>query len=59
MTDTLGKRFVMVGQSMRAEDVELVAATRPERAAGLVLVLVKPVPLKPVPLAGTRRCQMK
>ncbi|MGW3248020.1 alpha/beta fold hydrolase [Streptomyces sp. NPDC001070] len=47
VVDTLGKPFVIVGQSMGAAVAELVAAERPERARGLVL-------LTPVPLAGTR-----
>jgi pimeloyl-ACP methyl ester carboxylesterase len=47
VVDALGKPFVIVGQSMGAAVAELVAAERPERAAGLVL-------LTPVPLAGTR-----
>ncbi|MGW1912971.1 alpha/beta fold hydrolase [Streptomyces sp. NPDC002076] len=46
VVDALAKRFVVVGQSMGAAVAELVAAERPERAAGLVLV-------NPVPLAGT------
>jgi pimeloyl-ACP methyl ester carboxylesterase len=47
VTDTLGKPFVIVGQSMGATVAELVAAQRPERPLGLVLV-------NPVPLAGTQ-----
>jgi len=43
----LDKPVVLVGQSMAAPIVELVAAARPERTLGLVLV-------NPVPLAGTR-----
>ena len=45
--DGLEKPFVIVGQSMGAAIAELVAAARPERAVGLVM-------LTPVPLAGTR-----
>jgi pimeloyl-ACP methyl ester carboxylesterase len=45
--DALDKPFVIVGQSMGAAIAELVAAARPHRAMGLVL-------LAPVPLAGTR-----
>jgi pimeloyl-ACP methyl ester carboxylesterase len=47
IVDALEKPFVIVGQSMGAAIAELVAAARPERALGLVL-------LSPVPLAGTR-----
>jgi pimeloyl-ACP methyl ester carboxylesterase len=47
VVDTVGKPFVIVGQSMGAPIAELVATARPERALGLVL-------LTPVPLAGTR-----
>jgi pimeloyl-ACP methyl ester carboxylesterase len=47
VVDALDKPFVIVGQSMGAAIAELVAAARPERALGLVL-------LSPVPLAGTR-----
>ncbi|MEV6057470.1 alpha/beta fold hydrolase [Streptomyces sp. NPDC052107] len=47
VVDAVGKRFVVVGQSLGAAVAELVAAERPERAAGLVLV-------NPVPLAGTQ-----
>lgn len=47
VVDTVGKPFVIVGQSMGAPIAELVATARPERALGLVLVT-------PVPLAGTR-----
>jgi pimeloyl-ACP methyl ester carboxylesterase len=47
VVDALDKPFVIVGQSMGAAIAELVAAARPERALGLVL-------LAPVPLAGTR-----
>jgi pimeloyl-ACP methyl ester carboxylesterase len=45
--DTVGKPFVIVGQSMGAPIAELVATARPERVVGHVLV-------PPVPLAGTR-----
>src|SRR6058998_2184460 len=45
--DTVGKPFVIVGQSMGAPIAELVATARSELAVGLVLVA-------PVPLAGTR-----
>ena len=44
--DALDKPVMLVGQSMAAPVVELVAATRPELTLGLVLV-------NPVPLAGT------
>jgi pimeloyl-ACP methyl ester carboxylesterase len=47
VVDRLGKPFVIVGQSMGAPIAELVAAARPGRARGLVL-------LAPVPLGGTR-----
>jgi pimeloyl-ACP methyl ester carboxylesterase len=47
VVDRLHKPFVIVGQSMGAPIAELVAAARPERALGLVLVA-------PVPLAGTQ-----
>jgi pimeloyl-ACP methyl ester carboxylesterase len=47
VVDRLAKPFVIVGQSMGAPVAELVAAARPDRALGLVL-------LTPVPLAGTR-----
>jgi pimeloyl-ACP methyl ester carboxylesterase len=47
VVDALEKPFVIVGQSMGAPIAELVAAARPERAQGLVL-------LTPVPLAGAR-----
>jgi pimeloyl-ACP methyl ester carboxylesterase len=46
VVDTLRKPFVIVGHGMGAPIAELVAAARPERALGLVL-------LAPVPLAGT------
>lgn len=46
VVDALDKPVVLVGQSMAAQIVELVAAARPERTLGLVLVA-------PVPLAGT------
>ncbi|MEU6572599.1 alpha/beta fold hydrolase [Streptomyces sp. NPDC046805] len=46
VVDSLDKPVVLVGQSMAAPIVELVAATRPERTLGLVL-------LAPGPLAGT------
>ncbi len=46
VVDALDKPVVLVGQSMAASVLELVAAARPERTLGLVLV-------NPVPLAGT------
>jgi len=46
VVDAVDKPFVIVGQSMGAAVGELVAARRPDRALGLVL-------LTPVPLAGT------
>ena len=46
VVDRLGKPFIVVGHSMGAAVAELVAADRPERALGLVL-------LTPVPLGGT------
>jgi pimeloyl-ACP methyl ester carboxylesterase len=47
VVDALEKPFVLVGQDMGAAIAELVAAARPERVLGLVL-------LTPVPLAGVR-----
>jgi len=47
VVDSVGKPFVIVGQSMGAPIAELIATSRPQRALGLVLVT-------PVPLAGTR-----
>jgi pimeloyl-ACP methyl ester carboxylesterase len=47
VVDTVGKPFVLVGHSMAAPVVELVAASRPGRAMGLVL-------LAPIPMGGTR-----
>lgn len=47
VADALAKPFVMIGHSMGAAVAELVAAERPERAVGLVLV-------NPVPLGGTQ-----
>jgi pimeloyl-ACP methyl ester carboxylesterase len=44
--DAVDKPFVLVGHSMAAPIVELVAGAHPERALGLVL-------LAPIPLAGT------
>lgn len=46
VVDALDKPVVLVGQSMAAPIVELVAATRLERTLGLAL-------LAPIPLAGT------
>ncbi|MEU9370609.1 alpha/beta hydrolase [Streptomyces avermitilis] len=48
VADALGKPFVIVGQSMGSAVAELVAAQRPDRALGLVLVT-------PIPLGGTRQ----
>lgn len=45
VVDDIGKPFVVVGQSMGSAIAELVAAARPDRARGLVMV-------SPVPLAG-------
>lgn len=45
--DALAKPFVIVGHSLGSQIAELVAAARPERAAGLVLI-------SPVPLAGVK-----
>jgi pimeloyl-ACP methyl ester carboxylesterase len=47
VVDTVDKPFVLVGHSMAAPIVELVAEARPERALGLVL-------LAPMPMAGIR-----
>ena len=47
VVDAVGKPFVLVGHSMAAPIVELVAAGRPDRALGLALV-------SPIPMAGTR-----
>jgi pimeloyl-ACP methyl ester carboxylesterase len=47
VVDAIGKPFVLVGHSMAGAVVELVAAARPDRALGLVLV-------SPIPTAGTR-----
>ncbi|MEV6175243.1 alpha/beta hydrolase [Streptomyces sp. NPDC051954] len=47
VVDAVGKPFVLVGHSMAAPVVELVATARPDRAKGLVLV-------SPIPMAGTR-----
>jgi pimeloyl-ACP methyl ester carboxylesterase len=47
VVDVVDKPFVLVGHSMAAPIVELVAAARPGRALGLVL-------LAPIPMAGTR-----
>jgi pimeloyl-ACP methyl ester carboxylesterase len=45
VVDAVGKPFVLVGHSMSGPIVELVAASRPDRAIGLVL-------LAPAPMAG-------
>jgi len=47
VVDAVDKPFVLVGHSMAAPIVELVAEARPQRALGLVL-------LAPIPMAGTR-----
>jgi pimeloyl-ACP methyl ester carboxylesterase len=45
VVDAVDKPFVLVGHSMAAPAVELVAASRPDRAMGLVL-------LSPIPMVG-------
>jgi pimeloyl-ACP methyl ester carboxylesterase len=47
VVDAVDKPFVLVGHSMAAPVAELVAAARPDRALGLVL-------LSPIPISGTR-----
>jgi pimeloyl-ACP methyl ester carboxylesterase len=47
VVDAVEKPFILVGHSMAAPTVELVAEARPERALGLVL-------LAPIPMAGAR-----
>ncbi|MEV4127260.1 alpha/beta hydrolase [Nocardia sp. NPDC049707] len=47
VVDAVGKPFVIVGHSMAAPAVELVAAARPDQARGLVLV-------SPIPMDGTQ-----
>jgi pimeloyl-ACP methyl ester carboxylesterase len=47
VVDVVDKPFVLVGHSMAAPIVELVAAGRPDRALGLALV-------SPIPMAGIR-----
>ena len=47
VVDAVDKPFVLVGHSMAAPIVELVAVGRPDRALGLTLV-------SPIPMAGTR-----
>jgi pimeloyl-ACP methyl ester carboxylesterase len=47
LVDATAGPVLLVGQSLGAQVVELVAARRPDRVAGMVLVT-------PVPLAGTR-----
>jgi len=47
VVDAVDKPFVLVGHSMAAPIVELVAAGRPDRALDLLLV-------SPIPIAGTR-----
>ena len=47
VVDAIGKPFVLVGHSMAGPVVELVAAARPQRALGLILVA-------PIPTAGAR-----
>jgi pimeloyl-ACP methyl ester carboxylesterase len=47
VVDAVDKPFVLVGHSMAAPIVELVAAGRPDRALGLLLV-------SPIPMGGTR-----
>jgi pimeloyl-ACP methyl ester carboxylesterase len=45
VVDAVGKPFVLVGHSMSAPAVELVAASRPDRVMGVVL-------LSPIPMGG-------
>src|SRR5882762_5756211 len=47
VVDAVGKPFVLVGHSLSAPVVELVAASRPDRAMGLILV-------SPIPMGGAR-----
>jgi len=47
VVDTVGKPFVLVGHSMSGPIVELVAASRPDSAIGLIL-------LAPAPMGGFR-----
>jgi pimeloyl-ACP methyl ester carboxylesterase len=47
VVDAVGKPFVLVGHSMSGPIVELVAASRPDSAIGLIL-------LAPAPMAGFR-----
>jgi pimeloyl-ACP methyl ester carboxylesterase len=47
VVDAVGKPFVVVGHSMSAPVVELVAASRPDRAMGLIL-------LSPIPMGGVK-----
>jgi pimeloyl-ACP methyl ester carboxylesterase len=47
VVDALDKPFVLVGHSMSAPVVELVAASRPDRAMGVIL-------LSPIPMGGVK-----
>ena len=52
VVDHIGKPFVIVGHSMGSAIAELVAAARPDRAMGLVLLAPVPVAGRDVPTAG-------
>ena len=54
VVDAVDKPFVLVGHSMAAPIVELVASARPARALGLVLIA--PIPM-PEPTSPTSSCR--